>query len=188
VKIEMYTNIYLVRHAEVDYIPDEYSRPLSEKGNNDALKLTELFKEYDVSRVISSPYLRAINTIRGIAEDRGITIEIIYDFRERKIANYPIEDFISFTRQQWNNFNYCLETGENLNEVQARGIDALKSILERYNEEDIVIGTHGTILGVILNFFNKRYDYDFWKSMKMPDIFKLQFKDGNIESIINIKI
>ncbi|WMM25464.1 histidine phosphatase family protein [Tissierella sp. MB52-C2] len=184
----MYTNIYLVRHAEVDYIPDEYSRPLSEKGSKDVLRLTELFKEYYISRVISSPYLRAINTIRGIAENRGVTIEIVDDFRERKIANRPVEDFIFFTKQQWNDFDYYLEDGENLNEVQARGINALKNIIEKYSGENIVIGTHGTILAAILNFFDKKYNYDFWKSMKMPDVFKLQFKDGNMENIINIKI
>ena len=187
-KIEMYTNIYLVRHAEVDYIPDEYSRPLSEKGSKDVLRLTELFKGYDVSRVISSPYLRAINTVKGIAEDKGLNIEIIQDFRERKIANSPVEDFISFTKQQWNDFDYYLENGESLNEVQARGINALKNIVENHSGENIVIGTHGTILAVILNFFDKKYNYEFWKSMKMPDVFKLQFKDGNMESIINIKI
>ena len=182
----MYTNVYFVRHAKVDYIPDDYGRPLSEQGKKDVLRLTELFEKYEVSKVISSPYLRAINTVEGIAIKRGITIETIDDFRERE--NDYVEDFVSFTKQQWDNFDYSLENGETLNQVQARGINVLKSVLEKYNGENIVIGTHGTILGVILNHFDKKHDYDFWKSMKMPDIFKLTFKEGNLESIINIKI
>lgn len=183
----MHKNIYLVRHAEVDYIPDEYRRALSDKGNKDALRLIEVFKEYNVSRVISSPYSRALNTVKGIAEDKGIAIEIMDDFRERAVAKNPVEDFLAFTKQQWDDFDYSLEDGENLNEVQARGIDVLRNILDKYAGEDIVIGTHGTILGVILNYFDKKYNYDFWQSMRMPDIFKLQFKNEDLEGIINIR-
>lgn len=182
------TNIYLVRHAQVDYIPDEYSRPLSEKGHMDALKLTEMFQSYEISRVISSPYIRAINTVEGIAKDGGISIEIIDDFRERKVCNGHIEDFNSFTKQQWDDFDFNLEGGESLSEVQARGIKELNNVIERYNGENIVIGTHGTILAAILNYYNKEYNYDFWKSMKMPDVFRITFEDMRIKSIININL
>lgn len=184
----MKTNIYFVRHAEINYIPDEYSRPLTEKGKMDVLKLTELFRKYEVSKVISSPYLRAVNTVEGIAKDREIVIEIIDDFKERKVSDEWIEDFTSFSKQQWCNFDFSLEGGESLNEVQARGVGALNNVLRKYNGENIVIGTHGTILAAILNYYDKGYNYDFWKSMKMPDIFKITFRDMRVKNIVNMKI
>jgi 2,3-bisphosphoglycerate-dependent phosphoglycerate mutase len=67
----MQTIIYFIWHAAVDYIPDDYSRPLSRKGMLNAIKLTERFSEYEVSSLFSSPYLRAVNTVKGIAESEG---------------------------------------------------------------------------------------------------------------------
>lgn len=187
----MYTTIYLIRHSKVDFIHDEYSRPLSENGKSSVLKLTEMFKDHKVSKVISSPYIRAIHTIENIAKDKGLIVGIMDDFRERTVAskNIELDDFIAFTKNQWDNFDYHLEDGESLNEVQHRGINALNEVLKKYKGENIIIGTHGTILGAILNYFDKKYNYEFWKSMKMPDVFKLTFNDnGSLESIINLDI
>jgi 2,3-bisphosphoglycerate-dependent phosphoglycerate mutase len=182
----MQTIIYFVRHAEVDYIPDDYSRPLSQKGMLDAIKLTERFSEYEVSRVFSSPYLRAVNTVKGIAEMKGIKIETIEDFRERKVSNGHIEDFFTYAERQWNDFDYRLEEGESLNQTQERVMKAVNIILERHSGESIVIGTHGTALGVILNYFNKKYDFNFWKTIKMPDIFMFVFNKKEIIEITNV--
>lgn len=182
------TKVYLVRHAEIDFIPDDYSRPLSQKGKEDVKKVTEFFKNKNITRVLSSPYIRALHTVEGIAKDKGLDIEVVDDFRERKVANSYIEDFETFSELQWKDFDYFLEGGESLNQVQKRGIKALFDVVDKYKGENIVIGTHGTILGVILNYFDKKYDFNFWKTIKMPDIFLLEFEDRKLKHIKNIAI
>ncbi|EOD00634.1 SixA phosphatase family protein [Caldisalinibacter kiritimatiensis] len=77
------TNIYLVRHAEIKYTPDDFVRPLSEKGKRDVDKVTNFFKDKVINRVISSPYLRAIDTIKYVALDKGLEIEEIYDWKHK---------------------------------------------------------------------------------------------------------
>jgi 2,3-bisphosphoglycerate-dependent phosphoglycerate mutase len=59
-------------------------------------------------------------------------------------------------------------------------------VLLEYKGEDIVIGTHGTILAAILNYYDKKYDYAFSKAMKMPDVFRFVFNQDKIYSIENI--
>jgi 2,3-bisphosphoglycerate-dependent phosphoglycerate mutase len=61
----MITNIYFVRHADSSYTPEELNRPLSEKGIKDAKKVTELLSHENITKVISSPYKRAIQTVEG---------------------------------------------------------------------------------------------------------------------------
>jgi len=51
--------------------------------------------------VISSPYLRAIDTVKDFAGEVGLDIKIVDDFRERKVGNVWIEDFNSFAKKQW---------------------------------------------------------------------------------------
>jgi len=182
------TNIYLVRHGEVDYIPDDFMRPLSEKGIIDTEKVTKAFRDINVDIVLSSPYIRAIDTVEGIAMDKGVGIELIDNFRERKVDDTPVEDFSGFTKLQWENFDYALENGESLKEVQRRGIDALSKVINKYKNKNVVIGTHGTILCTILNYYDKNHDYNFWKSIKMPDVFKLSFEDNDLKEIAKIDI
>ena len=45
------------------------------------------------------------------------------------------------------------------------------------NGQKIAIGTHGNIMTIILNYFDKNYGYDFWLQTSKPDIYKLEF-DG----------
>lgn len=184
----MATKIYLVRHAEVKYIPDDLIRPLSEKGKKDVKKVTSFFNDKPITKIISSPYLRAIDTIKGVSLDKDIEIEKIHDCRERKVANEFIEDFDSFIKQQWEDFDFHLEGGESLNQVQKRGINVIFDLLERYEDEDIVIGTHGTWLSVLLNYFHKKYDFNFWKTLKMPDIFLLVFNKRELQAIKRFNI
>lgn len=77
----MLTNLYLVRHAHSTYTPEELKRPLSEKGLKDAYKVKELLREENIDHVISSPYLRAIQTVEGIALTLGREIQIVDEFK-----------------------------------------------------------------------------------------------------------
>lgn len=186
------TSIYLIRHAESRYIPedDNYSRPLSLKGKEDAESLTQYFGDFKITRVLSSPYLRASHTVEGIAEDKNLKIELIDDVRERTVADQYLDEkeFMEFVKCQWDDFDYSLEGGESLGQVQARGIKALKDIIKLYAGESIILGTHGTWLAVILNYFDEKYDYNFWKTLKMPDIFLLSFKGENLKYIKHMKV
>lgn len=189
----METKIYFVRHAESDFTPDDdnYTRPLTAKGKEDAERLIHYFSDIDITKVLSSPYHRAVNTVEGIAKDKGLEIELIDDLRERTVADRYLDDeeFMNFVENQWNDFNYSMQGGESFNQVQKRGIKALEEVIKQYAGENMIIGTHGTWLAMILNYFDERYNLEFWKTIKLPDAFLLKFVDGelkNIERLTNI--
>jgi len=93
------TNVYFVRHAEPDYnVRDDFARPLTKKGKEDAKLVSSYLSDKDIHVVISSPYLRAIDTVKDFAGEVGLDIKIVDDFRERKVGNVWIEDFNSFAK------------------------------------------------------------------------------------------
>ena len=51
-------------------------------------------------------------------------------------------------------------------------------MLNKYAQKNIVIGTHGNIMVLMMNYFDSIYDYDFWRNLSMPDVYKLSFKDN----------
>lgn len=171
--------VYFVRHAQPDLsVQDDLTRPLTEKGIVDSKKVTEFLLDKKITKIFSSPYKRAYDTIKDFAEKSNLNITIIDDFRERKIDDVWIEDFNEFARKQWDDFDYKLERGESLNEVQKRNIKALQEILEKYPDDNIVIGTHGTALSTIINFYNKNFNYDDFERIKplMPHIVYIDFE------------
>ncbi|MDU7149655.1 MAG: histidine phosphatase family protein [Clostridium sp.] len=64
----MITNIFLVRHADSTYNPDELNRPLSEEGINESKKISDLLKDENITKVISSQYKRDIQTVEKVGD------------------------------------------------------------------------------------------------------------------------
>jgi 2,3-bisphosphoglycerate-dependent phosphoglycerate mutase len=180
------TKVYFVRHAKPDFsVHDDLSRPLTDEGCKDCKKVTEFLQDKGITKVFSSPYKRSFDTVKDFAETLGINIEIVEDFRERKIDNVWIEDFNAFAKEQWSNFEYKLSHGENLNEVQKRNIAALHNVLKENDNENIVIGTHGTALGTIINHYNKNFDYKEFERIRnyMPFVVYIEFEGCEVLNI-----
>lgn len=106
------THVYFVRHAEPNYENhDDLTRELSEKGMVDRNLVTNYLADKEINIVLSSPYKRAVDTIKEFANTYGYEIETIDNFRERKVDNCWIDDFYSFTKRQWEDFDYKLSDG-----------------------------------------------------------------------------
>lgn len=172
------TKVYYVRHAEPNY--DNHNdalRELTPKGLNDRKLVTKFLADKKINAAVSSPFRRAVDTIKEFADLEGIKIEVIDEFRERKVDSGWIDDFALFIQKQWDDFNYKLPNGECLQEVQERNVSALLKLIEHYKEKNIVIGGHGTALSTIINYFDTSFGYDEFVKMKnkMPWIVEFQF-------------
>jgi len=179
------TTIYFIRHAESDTsVRDGRIRPLTEKGLFDRKLVTEFLQDKDIDVVLSSPFKRAVDTVADFAEKNGFTIEIIEDFRERKSDSDMTRDnidFIAFLERQWIDFSYTFSDGECLGEVQERNIAALNKVLIKQKNKKIVIGTHGTALSTIINYYNNTYVFeDFMKMVDiLPWVVKMDFNNDD---------
>ena len=73
------TFVHLVRHAEAG-VPAHWpgadlTRPLSEAGHRQAVRLVELFANEPFTQLLSSPFLRCTETLEPLAAARGLAIE-----------------------------------------------------------------------------------------------------------------
>ncbi len=78
--------VLLVRHAKAGNPgrwpgPDDL-RPLTAKGDAQAAGLVEAYAGFDIGRVLSSPYLRCVQTVAPLAADRGAVVEACADLAE----------------------------------------------------------------------------------------------------------
>lgn len=181
------TKVFFVRHAEPNYDNhDDRSRELSPRGMEDRKKVTSFLADKNIDIVISSPFKRAVDTVQDFADKNGLPVEIVEDFRERKVDSGWIEDFASFSKKQWSDFSFKLSDGECLKEVQDRNISALNNVLKQYSGKNIVVGSHGTSLSTIINFYDNSFGYDDFERIRflMPWIVEFSFDElGNCVDI-----
>ena len=174
------TTVYFVRHAQPNYDNhDDMLRELTAKGLEDRKLVTRFLSDKNVDIVLSSPYHRSVDTVRHLADLKGLEIGIVEDFRERRIDSVWIEDFTGFCKQQWEDFTYKLSDGECLLEVQERNIAALNKVLTEHAGKTIVVGSHGTALSTIVNYYDKNFGHAEFEKIRglMPWVVEFQF-DG----------
>ena len=174
------TTVYFVRHAQPNYDNhDDMLRELTAKGLEDRKLVTKFLSDKNVDVVLSSPFHRSRDTVRHFADSIGLEIGIVEDFRERRIDSVWIEDFNGFCKKQWEDFSYKLSDGESLSEVQKRNIAALTRVLEEHAGKTIVVGSHGTALSTIVNYYDNSFGHAEFEKIRglMPWVVEFTF-DG----------
>jgi len=78
--------LYVIRHAKAGIRaawsgPDE-ERPLTRRGRKQARRLVERFQGLDIQRILSSPFVRCMQTVEPLAEARGLPVEVAAQVRE----------------------------------------------------------------------------------------------------------
>ena len=164
--------IYLVRHAHTVWTPDE-NRPLSAQGREDANRVANIVSEYPIRAIYSSPSRRACQTITPLAERLGLSIHIEPDLQERRLGDGMFEDFFKAVEATWRNPSFAHPGGESNVMAQKRGITVVQRLLEKHPAEHIVLSTHGNLMALVLQAFDPSVDFMVWKSLTMPDVYKL---------------
>lgn len=72
--------LFLVRHADAGsrsaWAGDDCTRPLSPVGEQQAAGLASLLASKPITKVLSSPALRCVQTVEPLAASLGVTVEI----------------------------------------------------------------------------------------------------------------
>ena len=175
------TKIYFVRHAQPEHAwEDDRTRPLTGEGKRDSAIVFEFLKDKHVDAFYSSPYKRSIDTIADSANFFGKDIITDEDLREREKGENGNNH--GMFQKRWADHNYHEEGGESIAMVQKRNIRALTEILRDNIDKEVVVGTHGTALSTILNFYDKSFGCDdFLRIIDwMPYVIELDFEGDKL--------
>ncbi len=178
------TKVYFVRHAQPEHDwCDDRTRPLTAEEKADSGIVLDTLKDKSIDIFYCSPYKRSMDTIADTASYYGK--EILTDERLRERAKGENGNVCGMFEKRWNDHNYHEENGESLRMVQERNIAALTEILAGNKDKNIVIGTHGTALSTILNFYHPQFGCkDFLRIIDwMPYIIELDFEETTLTAI-----
>lgn len=171
------TRVYFVRHAQPEHDWEEdRTRPLTEEGKKDSGIVLDFLKDKKIDAFYCSPYKRSMDTIAEAAS--FFNEEIRTDERLREREKGADGNTFGMFRKRWANHDYHEEGGESIAMVQRRNMDALNQILSSNPNKEIVVGTHGTALSTILNYYDSGFGCDdFLRIIDwMPYIIELDFE------------
>lgn len=183
------TRIYFVRHAQpVHSHTDDRTRPLTDEGLRDTHLVLDTLKDMQIDAFYCSPYKRSLDTIASTAEYFSMQITTDERLRERqsgKKGNGGVGvSFKDMINKRWSDKQWHEEGGESLSMVQERNIKAVKEIAAVNDGKTIVIGTHGTALSTIMNYYDPDFGAeDFFRIVDwMPYIVELDIENGDLVS------
>jgi 2,3-bisphosphoglycerate-dependent phosphoglycerate mutase len=184
----MKTYIYFIRHAISPFsLDNELNRGLSVQGKADSIKAAELLRNEGIDIIVSSTFARAIETVKPLADLLNKEIIQYEELVERPIASlkYEIseEEILLAIERSFTDIDYCMPEGETTRQAQDRAVPVIKKLLTNNKGKKIAIGTHGNIMTIILNYFDKQYGDDFWKQTSKPDIYKLEFVETELKNV-----
>lgn len=136
--------------------------------------------------MVSSPYLRARNTVTPFATSNGVAVEIHDDLYERVLSLEPLPDWLAHVRRSFEDFGYAVGGGESLNATCDRALGALRDVLALGHGLPAVV-THGNLIASILGRVDPAFGFEEWRTMKNPDLFVLTFEAGSPAAFTRIK-
>ena len=165
--------IYLVRHcASTGQSPDA---ELSNLGFQQANDLILLFDNIEVGNIISSPFLRAQDSIKPTAQEKKLKIQLDERLAERTLSTSDLPNWLELLEQTFMDIDLKLTGGESSREATARAIEVVNEA-----PNNSVLVTHGNLISLILKYYDDTFGFHQWKSLSNPDVYSLMI--GNEES------
>ena len=162
--------LYLLRHAQSAPSPEvaDSDWPLSERGVAQSRDLVDHLYSLGVTHVRSSPYLRALDTVRPFARAAGLDIDIDPRLRERKLTDGFVDDFQALIERSWRDFDFHLPGCESSRMCQNR---VHAAVSECFGPSRVyLLSSHGNAIGLYLNAIDSAFDYGQWQSLRNPDL------------------
>ncbi|WP_174613544.1 histidine phosphatase family protein [Virgibacillus ihumii] len=170
-------NLFIVRHCLAD--GQHKDSPLTDVGMRQAHLLSVYLgkNEFAIDKIISSPYLRAIESIRPFAENSNLTINIDDRLQERILSNEPVDDWMEVLEQSFSDPDFRLPGGESGNDVIQRTNGLIDSLQSQPDVSNVLLVSHGNLIALLLSRFNPDFGFEGWKNLQNPDVFLINLEE-----------
>lgn len=160
------TKLIFTRHAESEanadgQYNDDGTSPLSETGKKQAEALVTTLENTHIDVILSSPAVRARDTLAPLAKKLGM--EIITDDRLREVnhGNLASESNTSVRQAERDAFiadkeRKFGETGETYNAMFARLQEFIADICDKYPGKTVLVASHGMLASALHHWYNQK--------------------------------
>lgn len=165
-------NIYLIRHCKAEgQKPDAR---LTEEGKQQAKQIVSFFENREIDCIISSPFTRAVETIKPFCDAKGLHMNLDDRLTERVLSSESLPDWMEKLKLTYHDVHLKLAGGESSHEAMNRGVAVILELCARA-ERNILLVTHGALMSLIIRYFDASFGFDEWMGLSNPDVYKLEY-------------
>tara|TARA_B100001057_G_C22860863_1_gene954456 strand:+ start:2691 stop:3251 length:561 start_codon:yes stop_codon:yes gene_type:complete len=160
-------------------------RELDEDGLLQSESLSSKIKKLinDNTIIYSSPFKRAVESLMPLKKEfPSIKINETEYLKEIKIGKSDDLSKHQIIAEMWKSENFKIDNGESQSECFNNMKPFLDKVFSEFKNEkkNIILVTHGNLIGIIIKYyFGLGFNFDMWKAISMPDLYKLQFDENN---------
>lgn len=161
------SKVYLIRHCKAE--GQEPEAALTEDGAKQTEAVVQFFNGIDVTRIISSPFKRAVDSIQPLAADKKLDIHIHQHLSERVLSTENLPDWLEKLEQSFSETELVFEGGESAKEAEQRIAEVVEA--ESKKEGVTLIVTHGGIMSHFLSKYDAGFGFGGWQRLSNPDVY-----------------
>ena len=167
----MRKTLYIVRHCKAAGQQPEAT--LTVDGHVLAERLAEKLAALPIERIISSPFVRAKQSIAPLAERLGLPIVTDKRLAERVLAAGDIPDWLAALRSSFEDFDRCFAGRESSRAAMQRASEIASEAMAHPASTTTLLVTHGNLMTLLLKRFNDRIGFPEWQQLTNPDIYRI---------------
>jgi 2,3-bisphosphoglycerate-dependent phosphoglycerate mutase len=168
----MNTKLYIIRHCQT--AGQEPEAVLTADGEKQAEKLADFLGDARIERIVSSPFVRAVQSIEPLAHRLRLEIETDPRLQERVLSGSDLPNWRENLRQTFDHLDLHFPGGESSREAMQRASAAVQDILHQKPTGTTAIISHGNLSTLLLKHFDETIGFSTWESMTTPDVFCIQ--------------
>ncbi|MED1864766.1 histidine phosphatase family protein [Fictibacillus nanhaiensis] len=162
--------ITAVRHCKAE--GQESNAPLTAEGEQQAKDLAVFLEGQHFDCVISSPFKRAIDTIKPFAELRESSILVDDRLAERILSAENDPNWRSNLERTYKEEHLKFPGGESTFEAKER-ITSFINELQAKSYKSVLIVTHGNLLSLLINLYDPSFGFKEWELLSNPDVYQI---------------
>ncbi|MBD2868263.1 histidine phosphatase family protein [Paenibacillus arenilitoris] len=172
--------IYLIRHCKAE--GQEPEAALTKEGEEQAERLADLLSETEepIELVVTSPYARAIASIKPYCARRHLGWSVDERLKERVLSTADLPDWMERLKHTYEDMDAVYEGGESSREAMARGTAVVEEIMAGPQSCAAVV-THGALMSLIIRSVDPAFGFEEWSTLSNPDVYALSVQDGRRE-------
>ncbi|MGC6584969.1 histidine phosphatase family protein [Paenibacillus sp. Dod16] len=165
-------NVFIVRHCNAE--GQAADAPLTGQGIQQALELAEFLSDKGIDHIVSSPYRRASDTIKPLADLIGVEVVMDERLTERILSSRNEPAWREMLRRTYDDLELCYEGGESSRTAMHRAVRVVEEI-QQNSSQNAVIVSHGNLISLLLKHYDNRIGFREWEGLSNPDVYHLSF-------------
>jgi 2,3-bisphosphoglycerate-dependent phosphoglycerate mutase len=133
-----------------------------------------------IERIISSPFVRAIQSITPLAERLGLPIATDKRLAERVLAAGDLPDWLAALKSSFDDLHRCLAGGESSRAAMQRASEVASEAMAHPASATLLV-THGNLMALLLKYFDDGIGFAEWQQLTNPDVYRISLSPERAE-------